>query len=163
MCSSDLISLLFSGRPWLAALAFIGCYATGAVAGLLSALLARRTILRGPARPMMLELPPYRAPSLRTALGVTMERSRLFLRNAGTVILAICVGMWWMSAYPKATPSPELAARFAEAARLREGPTLADIARGAEMQVTAEREQARAQQLHSFAGRLGAQIGRAHV
>ena len=52
--------------------------------------------------------------SLRTALWVTADRSRLFLRNAGTVILAICVAMWWLSAYPKATPSPAIEARLAE-------------------------------------------------
>ena len=45
-----LISLLFAGRPWLAGLAFVGCYATGAIAGLLSAFLVRRTLLKGPAR-----------------------------------------------------------------------------------------------------------------
>ena len=150
-----LISLLFAGRPWLAGAAFIGCYAVGAMAGLLSALLARRTVLRGPARPMVLELPPYRRPSLRTALWVTADRSRLFLRNAGTVILAICVAMWWLSAYPKATPSPAIEARLAEATSLRESRRVEDIARGAEMQVLAEREQAREQQMQSFAGRLG--------
>ncbi len=150
-----LISLLFAGRPWLAGAAFLGCYATGAVAGLLSALLARRTVLRGPARPMVLELPPYRRPSVRTALWVTADRSKLFLRNAGTVILAICVAMWWLSAYPKAVPSADAVARQAEAARLREGPRLEDIARGAEVQVGVDREMAREQQLHSFAGRLG--------
>jgi ferrous iron transport protein B len=150
-----LISLLFAGRPWLAGVAFIGCYATGAVAGLLSALLARRTILRGPARPMVLELPPYRRPSLRTALWVTWDRARLFLANAGTMILAICVVMWWLSAYPSATPGVELEARFAEAARLREGRTLESIAQGAALQVQAENELAQAQQLQSFAGRIG--------
>jgi ferrous iron transport protein B len=150
-----LISLLFAGRPWLAGVAFIGCYATGAVAGLLSALLARRTILRGPARPMVLELPPYRRPSLRTAMWVTWDRARLFLSNAGTLILAICVVMWWLSAYPKAQPGPELQSRLAEAARLRDGGTLESIARGAAVQVQADAELARAQQLGSFAGRLG--------
>jgi ferrous iron transport protein B len=150
-----LISLLFSGKPWLAGLAFIGCYATGAIAGLLSALLARRTILRGPARPMVLELPPYRRPSLRTALWVTWDRARLFLANAGTLILAICVVMWWLSAFPKAEPSALMQARLREAAELRQKGTLDSIASGAAMQVQAESELAREQQLGSFAGRLG--------
>ena len=103
-----LISLLFAGRPWLAGLAFVGCYATGALAGLLSAYLVRRTLLRGPARPMLLELPPYRKPSVRIALWVMYDRGVLFIKNAGTMILAICVVMWWLSAYPKVAPSPEL-------------------------------------------------------
>jgi ferrous iron transport protein B len=150
-----LISLLFAGRPWAAGLAFIGCYASGAVAGLLSALLARRTVLRGPARPMVLELPPYRRPSLRTALWMTGDRAALFLRNAGTVILSICVVMWWLSAYPRAEPTAEIAARQAEAARLRAGGTVQDLTQGAVLQVQADADLARLQQMQSFAGRLG--------
>ena len=150
-----LISLLFAGKPWLAGLAFIGCYAIGAIAGLLSALLARRTVLRGPARPMVLELPPYRRPSMRTALWMTADRSRLFLRNAGTVILSICVVMWWLSAYPKAEPTAELAARQAEATRLRSGGTVQDLAQGAALQLETDAEMARLQQMQSVAGRLG--------
>lgn len=150
-----LISLLFAGKPWFAAMAFIGCYATGAVAGLLSALLARRTILRGPARPMMLELPPYRRPSIRTALWMTGDRARLFLQNAGTMILAICVAMWWLSAYPKATPTPEVAGMYAQAEQLRAMQSVDGVAKAAVLQVQADAYLARDQQLQSFAGRIG--------
>jgi len=97
-----LIGILSVGKPaWFAGLAFVGCYALGAMAGLLTALLARRTVLRGPARPLVLELPPYRVPALRNALLVTWDRALVFLRNAGTTILAISVVMWWLSAFPR--------------------------------------------------------------
>ena len=59
-----LTSLLFAGQPLLAGLAFAACYALGASAALVSALLFRRTLLRGEARPMILELPSYKSPSL---------------------------------------------------------------------------------------------------
>jgi|688.fasta_scaffold153687_3 ferrous iron transport protein B len=98
-----LIGILSVGRPaWFAGVAFVGCYALGAMAGLLTALLARRTILRGPGRALVLELPPYRLPSLRNALLTTWDRANVFLRNAGTTILAISVVMWWLSAFPRA-------------------------------------------------------------
>jgi ferrous iron transport protein B len=98
-----LIGILSVGRPaWFAGAAFVLCYALGACAGLLTALLARRTVLRGPARPLVMELPPYRVPSLRNALLVTWDRALVFLRNAGTTILAISVVMWWLSAFPRA-------------------------------------------------------------
>jgi ferrous iron transport protein B len=98
-----LIGILSVGKPaWFAGAAFVACYALGAAAGLLTALLARRTLLRGPARPLVMELPPYRVPALRNALLVTWDRALVFLRNAGTTILAISVVMWWLSAFPRA-------------------------------------------------------------
>lgn len=101
-----LISVLFADRPFLAGLAFACCYLLGAVAALLTALLFRRTILKGPSRPMVLELPTYKLPSLRNALLTTYDRAMTFLRKAGTVIVGICIVLWWLSAYPKlATPS----------------------------------------------------------
>jgi ferrous iron transport protein B len=150
-----LISVLFAGRPWLAALAFLGCYATGAVAGLLTALLARRTVLRGPARPMVLELPPYRRPSLRTALWMTVDRATLFLKNAGTMILAICVVMWWLSAFPRVPPDAAMQVELARAAELRETRTMDGITQAAVIEAHADAELARRQQLASFAGRIG--------
>ena len=103
-----LIGILSVGRPaWFAGAAFVGCYALGAAAGLLTALLARRTILRGPGRALVLELPPYRVPSLRNALLATWDRAGVFLRNAGTTILAISVVMWWLSAFPRAAEGDE--------------------------------------------------------
>ncbi len=103
-----LVVVLFPERPSMQALAFIGCYALGIFAGLFSALLARRTILRGKGRPMALELPSYRVPSLTAALRTTWERSWVFLRKAGTVILAISIVLWWLGSYPRVDP-PERA------------------------------------------------------
>jgi Fe2+ transport system protein B len=105
--------VLFPKSPALAALAFVGCYALGILAGVLSALIARRTILRGKSRPMALELPSYKRPSVRTALLTTYDRGMVFLKKAGTNIMAICIVLWWLGAYPHGAPP-------AEAVRLRE-------------------------------------------
>ena len=165
-----LVTILFPDSGFLAGLAFAGCYALGAIAALLTAALFRSTILRGKSRPMMLELPPYRLPDLRGALLSTYDRAMVFLKNAGTVILAICVVMWWMSAYPKAaTPEAatalearatvleeELARTPATTAISAEGST--DDPRVAEidaLRAEAEVLTARAQQEQSFAGMFG--------
>ena len=96
-----LTGILFPDDPATAAVAFIGCYALGAVAGILSAMLARRTILRGDRRPMALELPTYKMPSFYSATIGTVDRAKMFLRKAGTNILAICILLWWLGAFPR--------------------------------------------------------------
>jgi ferrous iron transport protein B len=98
-----LTSLLFADRPALAGLAFAGCYILGGSGALLSAWLFGRTVLKGRARPMILELPTYKVPSLKNALLTAKDQGIAFLRTAGTVILAISIVMWWLSAYPRAT------------------------------------------------------------
>ena len=96
-----LTGILFPHSPAKAALAFIGCYALGAAAGIFSALLVRRTILRGERRPMALELPTYKLPSFYSATIATLDRAKMFLRKAGTNILAICIVLWWLGAFPR--------------------------------------------------------------
>jgi ferrous iron transport protein B len=112
-------TLLFRDRPMLAALAFIGCYALGILAGVFSALIARRTILRGESRSMAIELPTFKRPSIRTALVTTYDRGWMFLKKAGTNILAICVVLWWLSSFPHVPPPPEAEALRAQAAALQ--------------------------------------------
>lgn len=151
-----LIGVLAAGRPaWVAGVAFVACYALGAMVGLLSAWLARGTLLRGPARPMVLELPPYKVPSLRTALLTTYDRASVFVRNAGTIILAISIVMWWLGAFPRAEEAPAAAALRAEAAALaaEEGTETSD--RAAELEAAAGALQDRVQKEQSFAGRIG--------
>jgi ferrous iron transport protein B len=86
----------------------LGMYLLGTVAALAAAAVFKRTLLKGPVRPMILELPPYRWPSLRS-LGVSVyQRCLLFLQRAGTVILALSVVLWALATYPKADPQPSL-------------------------------------------------------
>lgn len=147
-----LTSLLFPSSPLAAGLALAGCYLLGAVAGLATAWLVRRTLLRGRSRPMVLELPPYRLPSVRTALLATYDRSMVFLRNAGTVILAICVVMWWLSAYPVAATPPEAEALRVQATAVEASGSAEEAA---PLLAEADAIEQKAQQSQSFAGRLG--------
>jgi ferrous iron transport protein B len=76
-------------------------YMTGIALALGLAWVLRHSILKGDDAPFVMELPPYRLPTLR-ALGSKMgERSWLYLRKAGTVILSISIVMWFITSYPK--------------------------------------------------------------
>jgi ferrous iron transport protein B len=145
-----LTTLLFAGHPALAGLAFAGCYLLGAAAALFTSMLFGRTILKGQARPMILELPSYKVPSLRNALLTARDQAFSFLSTAGTVIVAICIVMWWLNAYPRvAAPAAAVSLTAAAAA-----PDLAPDQARALLDQAAVLE-SRAQQSGSFAGRVG--------
>ncbi|MHC4413737.1 MAG: ferrous iron transporter B [Planctomycetota bacterium] len=146
-----LIGFLFGDQPLWAGLAFTGCYVLGATVALLTALVARRTLLKGRARPMVLELPTYKLPSLRAALLITFDRAAVFLRKAGTVIVAISIVLWWLSAYPATRPPAEAAALRAQA-RIVES---RDAAAAERLLVRADVIQEKHALAHSFVGRIG--------
>ncbi len=145
-----LTSLLFATRPALAGLAFAACYLLGASAAFVTALLVRRTVLSGRVRPMVLELPGYKWPSLTNALVTARDQGFAFLQTAGTIIFAICVIMWWLSAYPRAAVPPEAQALRAQALAPAVTPDAAQT-----WNDQADALEAQARQAHSFAGRLG--------
>lgn len=150
-----LIGLLFPGKPVQGAIAFVGCYVLGILAGVFSALLARRTILRGKARAMMLELPSYKMPSLRTALIASWTRAWMFLKKAGTAILAISIVLWWLGAFPKAGDAPG-AIKLREQSQIilaSNSPTSVDEAKALQEQASAV--QGRYEKSQSFLGMMG--------
>ena len=146
-----LVGILFVDTPVLAGLAFFGCYILGAGAALFTALLLRKTVISGSSRPMMLELPTYKMPSLRTAFLTTVDRAWVFLKNAGTVILAIVIILWWLSAYPKTQPSQNVSALRQEASVVAE--TNADASE--QLTNKADSLEYTEQLSGSFAGQLG--------
>ncbi len=77
-----------------------GLYVAGTLAPLVVAWALRRTVLRGPKPPLLMELPTYKLPSLRGLMLGLFERSKIFLRRAGTVILSLSVLVWFLSSYP---------------------------------------------------------------
>jgi ferrous iron transport protein B len=90
-------------------------YALGTVTALLVAAVFKRTLLRGPVRPMILEMPAYRLPNLRTLLQNVWHRAQMFLRRAGTVILSCSVILWALATYPgTAVPAGTAPARAHE-------------------------------------------------
>ncbi|MFP3911571.1 MAG: ferrous iron transport protein B, partial [Desulfobacteraceae bacterium] len=67
---------------------------------LFAAKLIRSTLLRGPKTPFVMELPPYRAPTLKGLLIHTWERTWEYIKKAGTIILAFSVVLWAMMTFP---------------------------------------------------------------
>ncbi|HLP06710.1 MAG TPA: ferrous iron transport protein B [Opitutaceae bacterium] len=76
-------------------------FALGTGGAFLFAWLFKRTLLRGEAAMMILELPPYRLPSLLSVALHMGERAFMFLRKAGTVILAISIVLWALTTFPR--------------------------------------------------------------
>jgi ferrous iron transport protein B len=145
-----LTSLMFANRPLYAAAAFVACYLLGASAALVTAMVFGRTWLKGEARPMVLELPSYKWPSLQNAVISAKDQGWAFLKTAGTVIMAICIVMWWLSAYPKVDPPVEATTLRAQATQAG----VSDQQRSAWLE-DADLLERRAAQAGSFAGRLG--------
>jgi len=76
-------------------------YVTGIMLALVGARLLRATLFRGENTPFVMELPPYRLPTLGSLLMQMWTRAKLYLRKAGTVILGAAVIMWFLTFYPK--------------------------------------------------------------
>ena len=92
-------------------------YLLGTVGAFGFAWLFKRTLLKGAPPLMIMELPPYRLPRLKDVVWQMLERAGLFLKRAGTIILAISIVLWALTAYPKAgddaTPAEQIAQSFA--------------------------------------------------
>lgn len=78
-------------------------YVVGILMAILLVRLLRSTFLRGESAPFVMELPPYRMPTIKGILIHMWERSKLYLRKAGTIILAVSILMWFLTSYPKPT------------------------------------------------------------
>jgi ferrous iron transport protein B len=85
----------------LQGLTMLAMYLLGTVVALLMAWLFKKTLLKGETPMLIMELPPYKRPLLRVVARHMWDRSRLFLRRAGTVILGINILLWFLATYPR--------------------------------------------------------------
>lgn len=84
----------------LQGITLLGLYLLSVAAGLGTAALLKRTVIRGQRTPFLMELPPYRIPNLRSVLITTWDRGRAFLANAGGMIFWISILLWFLVSYP---------------------------------------------------------------
>ena len=133
----------------LGAVLMLAMYSLGIVVALIVAFILKRTLLKAPPPPFIMELPPYRMPSIRTVFQNMLTRAWLFVKRAGTVILAISIILWALMYFPRSEPAiavPELTQAEAaqDPATGRPGDPAVELA-------LPESEQLR----NSFAGKLG--------
>jgi len=83
-------------------------YLIGIVLAVICAKVLRLTVFRGETTPFVMELPPYRMPTLKSVCIHMWQRGWMYLRKAGTIILAISIILWAAMSYPK--PSDEFLA-----------------------------------------------------
>jgi ferrous iron transport protein B len=84
----------------LQTMVMLGLYLAGFIAALVTARLLKSSILKSSETPFILELPQYRMPTLRS-LGLRLvDRARVFLRNAGRVILSVTLVLWVLAHLP---------------------------------------------------------------
>ena len=127
-------------------------------AALIVSKLLRSTIIRGEPTPFVMELPPYRLPTLKGILIHTWERSWEYVRKAGTVILAVSILLWAAMTFPQLPEKQRADYRAAQVevqAELARAQTPAQ-ARALEGRLAeVQNEQAMEAILHTFAGRVG--------
>jgi ferrous iron transport protein B len=130
-------------------LLMVAIYLFSTVVALIAAAVLGRTLVRGRSVPLILELPPYRWPGIKSVMSMMWMRARAFLSEAGSVILGFTIIMWLLLSYPKADApiEPESAARPAAAAQAAASPE----SPAASTEATREALQLE----HSFGGRLG--------
>jgi ferrous iron transport protein B len=84
----------------LRGLTLFGLYVAGVVSAMAVAWVFKRVWIKSRYQPLMLELPPYRAPGLRNLAIGLWERAHIFLARVGGIIFALMVILWFLSSYP---------------------------------------------------------------
>jgi ferrous iron transport protein B len=133
-----MIAAFFAGRTIygisLGAVLMLAMYSLGIFVAIGVAFILKRTLLKSPPPPFIMELPPYRWPNFRTVFQNMVTRAWLFVKRAGTVILVISIILWALMYFPREAPQ-----------------ATADTAAASGPEVVKESEQIK----HSFAGMLG--------
>jgi ferrous iron transport protein B len=95
-------NLFIWGPIRLQGLVMFALYATGIFFALLVAILFKKTFFHGPTPVFIMELPSYKWPNIQNVFWGLLERTKIFLRRAGTVILTLSIILWFLASYPKA-------------------------------------------------------------
>jgi ferrous iron transport protein B len=113
-----LIIPAFFPAAWRAPMLWI-IYIIGIVLAILCAKLLRSTLFKGDLVPFVMELPPYRMPTLKGMMIHMWERAGLYLKKAGTIILAVSIILWALTSFPKLrTTDPHASPEARQAAEL---------------------------------------------
>jgi ferrous iron transport protein B len=134
-------------------LVLFGLYMLGIVGGIFTALIMKRFALKGPTPTFLIELPPYRLPNFKS-MGIRLiERGRIFLYRAGTVIFTVAMVVWALVYFPR----PELLFAEFDSQRIE---VIATVSGATQEQRLAEIDHAESAALleQSYLGRMGQTI-----
>ena len=128
-----------------------GIYLLGILIALITARLLKSAVFHDESEPFVMELPPYRMPSFRILVLQMWHKASLYLRKAGTIILAASILIWIASNYPISTQIAEKYERLKniEIQSDKQGDQKEEIITKLELQESGEQLE------HSFAGRFG--------
>ncbi|MBC8524640.1 MAG: ferrous iron transport protein B [Chlorobium phaeobacteroides] len=154
-CGAKLpVYILLAGaffKPAVAANVMFGIYMLGVIIGLFSALIMKKTFLKSESEPFVMELPPYRWPSLTSVFFQSNIKAMMYVRKAGTVILFAVLLIWVASNYPRNSALDGALEKQVSAIELRDAPLLE---KQAAIREAGDRVNAR-QLEYSIAGRAG--------
>ena len=144
-----MIAAFFAGQTIfgfisLGAVLILAMYALGIIVAVIVAFILKRTILKSPTPPFVMELPPYRLPNFRTVFQNMFIRAGLFLKRAGTVILAISIILWALTYFPRSAETVQGSTSSVQSQQ--------EVNTEGEGQITNDEGQ---QLQYSYAGKLG--------
>jgi len=154
-----MIAAFFAGKTVLgfvslAAVLMLSMYALGMLVAVAVAFILKRTILKAPPPPFIMELPPYRVPNFRTVFQNMLTRAWLFVKRAGTVILTISIILWALMYFPRSGQTTAVSEAESVSKQSQADISSQDI--GSKDQSPNTEVQSESDQLkHSFAGTLG--------
>ena len=102
-----LIPIFFPGSPLQESLILLSIYIFSFLFAFFIAFLLRKTVFKGEEEPFVMELPPYRMPTLRAVLMHMWERTWLYVKKAGTIILALSIILWAAGYFPRPSDDDE--------------------------------------------------------
>lgn len=150
-----MIATFFAGQKFfgfvsVGAVLMLAMYALGTIVAIIAAFILKKTVLKSETPPFVMELPPYRMPNFRTVFQNMFTRAGLFVKRAGTVILAISIVLWALTYFPRPieTATPEQ-----EAAKFEKVVESCGCAIEAEKKIEEEKQSLALQ--NSYAGQLG--------
>jgi ferrous iron transport protein B len=103
-------------------LVLFGLYMLGIFGGIFTALIMKRFALKGPTPTFLIELPPYRLPNFKSMAIRLLDRGRIFLYRAGTVIFPVALVVWALVYFPR----PEILFAEFDSQRIEAIATLSD-------------------------------------
>jgi ferrous iron transport protein B len=104
----------------LQGLVLFGLYVAGIAGAMAAALVLRRTVAKGESGGFMMEMPKYQMPVLRDVVLGLWQRAWIFLRRAGTLIMAATILLWALLSFPQA-PQGQSQTEYSAAGRIADG------------------------------------------